>query len=197
MQKSLYVASLSQDMAELSHIKYARRSSLPVRQNYLWRIETGVVRAITWLEDGTVVTLGVWGQGDVVGRALSKVEPYQLDCLSSVEVTQMELEELHRSPTILLNHIQQTENFLVIRSARKVEDMLIKLLGWLADRFGYEVDQGRAIDLKITHQDMAEMLGTTRVTVTRILKQFEEQGIIQRLTRQIVLKQEEFWYYEI
>lgn len=201
MQNSLYVSSLSPNLVpaleERTRPQYLRRSSLPVRQDCLWKIESGVMRTLTWLEDGTVVTLGLWGAGDVVGRALSKAEPYQMECLTAVDVTPVSLSEYSRNPELLLHHIQQIEEFLVIRSAKKVEEMLIKLLVWLADRFGYAVDQGRAIDLKLTHQDMAEMLGTTRVTVTRLLKQFEDQGIVQRLTRQIVLKEEEFWYYEI
>jgi len=168
-----------------------------VRPDHLWKIEAGVVRTLTWLEDGTVVTLGLWGAGEVVGKALSKLEPYQMECLTAVDVTLVPLREFYRNPEPLLNYICQAEEFLVIRSARKVEEMLIRLLVWLANRFGYAVDQGRAIDLKLTHQDLAEMLGTTRVTVTRLLKQFEDQGMIQRLTRQIILKEEEFWYYEI
>ena len=200
MQNSLYVSSRSQGFAqspsERTRSRYDRRSTLPMQSDYLWRIEAGVVRTLTWLEDGTVVTLGLWGVGDVVGN-LSKMDPYQMECLTPVDVTLVPLGEFSRHPEPLLNHIRQVEEFLVIRSAKKVEAMLIKLLVWLADRFGHAVDQGRAIDLKLTHQDMAEMLGTTRVTVTRVLKQFEDQGIIQRLTRQIVLKEEELWYYEI
>ena len=201
MQNSLYVSSppptLVPDPVAQTRPQYPRRLSLPVRTNHLWKIEVGVVRTLTWLEDGTVVTLGLWGAGDVVGKALSKMEPYQMECLTAVDVTLVPLSDFARDPEPLLNYIRQAEEFLVIRSAKKVEEMLIKLLVWLADRFGYAVEEGRAIDLKITHQDLAEMLGTTRVTVTRLLKQFEDQGMIQRLTRQIVLKEEEFWYYEI
>lgn len=34
------------------------------------------------------------------------------------------------------------------------------------------------IGLRLTHQEIAEVLGTTRVTVTRLLNQFEKKGII-------------------
>ncbi|QYO68646.1 helix-turn-helix domain-containing protein [Leptolyngbya sp. 7M] len=47
-------------------------------------------------------------------------------------------------------------------------------------------------------QDLSELLGTTRVTVTRALIQLEQQGFIQRLSLQrIVLQQAEYWHYEI
>lgn len=198
MQQSLYASLPAQADAPLTRWQYARRSCLPQRRDTLWKIETGVVRTLTWLEDGSGVTLGLWGPGDLVGKPLTKLEPIQMECLTPVEATLVPIAELYQNPDCLLSYLQQAQYFLMIRSYKRVEEMLLKLLVWLADRFGHEVRQGRAIDLRITHQDLAEMLGTTRVTITRVLKQFEEQGMIQRLTpRQIVLKQEEFWCYEI
>ena len=87
---------------------------------------------------------------------------------------------------------------MLIRSHKRVEEMLLKLLVWLSKRFGREVEQGHLIELRLTHQDLAELLGTTRVTITRVLKQFEQQGLIQRLPQHLTLLQaEEFWHYEI
>lgn len=163
----------------------------------LWRIDVGVVRSLTWLEDGTVVTLGIWGAGDIVGEALSSVEPYQVECLTKVEATPLSLEEWQPDASLLLSHLHQMEELAVIRSYRKVDAMMIKLLNRLAKRFGREVEAGNLIDLKLTHQDIADILGTTRVTVTRILGQFEEQGVIERSLRRIILREAELWHYEI
>ena len=41
-----------------------------MRRDSLWLLETGVVRTLTVLEDGTSIILGLWGPGDVVGRVL-------------------------------------------------------------------------------------------------------------------------------
>jgi CRP-like cAMP-binding protein len=73
------------------------------------------------------------------------------------------------------------------------------LLSWLAKKFGQEVAQGQLIDLRLTHQEIAEIMGTTRVTVTRLLKELETQGIIQRLPRKFIVLHEKqpFWHYEI
>lgn len=194
MQSNL---SLLAPLLEPQTRSFGRRSLLPLKQNMLWRIEAGVVRTVTWLEDGTVVTLGLWGAGDVVGRSLSALEPYQIEALTSVEAVLTSTERLS-DPALLLAHIQQAEAFTLIRSHRRVEDMLLKLLVWLSKRFGREVEQGHLIELRLTHQDLAELLGTTRVTITRVLKQFEQQGLIQRLPQQVTLLQaEEFWHYEI
>ncbi|MEH2322248.1 MAG: Crp/Fnr family transcriptional regulator [Nostoc sp.] len=177
---------------------FARRSFLAEHQNGLWKIETGFIRTFTYLEDGTTVALGLWGPGDVVGKALSKLDPYQMECLTKVEATVLSLEECTQLTETLLIHIQQAQELMVIRSHKKVETMLIKLLAWLSKKFGSEVEKGRLIDMRLTHEDLAEMLGSTRVTITRILGQFEQEGLIARLSlHRIVLREEEIWYYEI
>ena len=156
------------------------------------------MRTSTWLEDGTMVTLGLWGPDDVVGRPLSRVEPYQIECLMPVTATPIGLEISQQTQEALLAHIQQAEELMVIRSHRRVDLMLVQLLTWLAKKFGRVVEQGQLIDLRLTHQDIAEILGTTRVTITRSLSQLEQQGLIRRFSlHRILLQAEEIWYYEI
>jgi CRP-like cAMP-binding protein len=178
--------------------QFAPRSLLPLESASLWKIETGVVRAMSWLEDGTVVTLGLWGAGDVVGKALSQLDPYQLECLTKVEATRLPVDDGQQTQAALLAHLQQAGELTLIRSHRRVDIMLLKLLNWLGKKFGRQVEQGQLIDLRLTHQDIAEILGSTRVTITRTLNQLEQQGLIRRLSLQrIVLQEEEVWHYEI
>ncbi len=177
--------------------RFSRRTHLPNRSNALWRIETGVVRTVTWLEDGTIITLGLWGPGDTIGKPISKCDPFQIECLTKVEAILLSGDRwLNRD--ILLNHIQQAEKFMVIRGYKRVDFMLYQLLTWLAKRFGSEVEQGHLIDMILTHQDIAEIIGTSRVTVTRTLGHFEQQGLIDRLPlHRIILQPSEVWHYEI
>ena len=184
-------------LPEVTWQQFSPRSLLPLRQHSLWKIETGVVRTITWLEDDTIAATGLWGPGDIVGKAFSKVDPYQIECLTKVDVSLLLSSSLPQETEALLNHMQQAEEFALIRSYRKIDAMVIRLLSWLAKKFGREVETGHLIDLRSTHQEIAEMLGTTRVTITRTLIQFEQQGLIHRLPlRRIVLKEDE-WHYEI
>ncbi len=194
---SLYSA-LHKQNSKITKNLFTRRSFLPEQKNSLWKIETGFVRTFTYLEDGTTVALGLWGAGDIVGRSLSRLEPYQMECLTKVEATILPLDAWDQRTETLLAHIQQAEELMVIRSYKKVDTMLIKLLAWLSQKFGSEVEKGRLIDMRLTHEDLAEMLGSTRVTITRILGQFEQEGLIDRLSlHRIVLREEDIWYYEI
>jgi CRP-like cAMP-binding protein len=194
---SLY-SSISNPPRQNSQQVFTRRSFLPAQPNRLWKIEAGFVRTFTYLEDGTTVALGLWGRGDIIGKTLSKVEPYQMACLTKVAATVLPLEEWCQPTETLLAHIQQAEELMIIRSYKKVDTMLIKLLAWLSKKFGHEIQQGRLIDMRLTHEDLAEMIGSTRVTITRILGQFEQEGLIDRLSlNRIVLREEDIWYYEI
>jgi CRP-like cAMP-binding protein len=187
----------SQHFSDLRKYQFSRREHLPNKQNALWQIETGVVRTMTWLEDATIVTLGLWGPGNVVGKPLSKCDPYQIECLTKVEATLLSVDRgLNRE--VLLYHLQQAEELTLIRAGKRVDSMLYQLLIWLAKKFGSEVEQGHLIDLGLTHQDIAELLGISRVTVTRTLGIFEQQGVIQRLSiHRIILQDSEVWHYEI
>jgi CRP-like cAMP-binding protein len=178
---------------------FPRRSFLPLRQNSVWLLHAGVVRTLTVLEDGTAVTLGLWGKGDIVGRALSQADPYQIETLTPVEATLIPKQNWHEVTDSMLLHMQRSEEFIEILHYRQAESSLLQLLSWLAKRFGYQVQEGQRIDLRLTHQDIADLVGLTRVTVTRLMKAFERQGIVQRQERQFVVMQDQapFWHYEI
>jgi CRP-like cAMP-binding protein len=176
---------------------FSRRSHLPALSHSMWKIESGVVRTNTILDNGNTVTLGLWGPGDIVGKALSRVEPYEIECLTKVQAVLLPLEQCLCS-SYLIPILQQAEELVVIRSYSRTEEQLSNLLVWLAKKFGYVVDAGNCIDLLLTHQDMADLLCSTRVTITRLFKQFEERGWIERQSvHQILLKEEDSWHYEI
>ncbi|MCL1468588.1 Crp/Fnr family transcriptional regulator [Argonema galeatum] len=178
--------------------KFARGSLLVLNQDYLWQIESGVVRTMTWREDGTCITFGLWGPGDLVGRAISKADPYQIECLSDLEATLLPASRWYQATDAMLLHMQRLGEFLEIVHSKPIETSLLLLISWLGKRFGREVEQGQIIDLRLTHQQMAEIVGSSRVTVTRILNNFEKQGIIERVHRKLVVVQEpSLWHYEI
>ncbi len=183
---------------------FARRSSLPLRHDILWLIETGVVRSLTFHEDRTSRTLGLWGSGDIVGKILCKSNSYQIECLTPVVATLLPKQSwYHGDESMIVEamilHIQRSGELIEILQTRQAESSLFQLLAWLAKRFGQQIEQGQLIDLRLTHHDLADILGLTRVTVTRLLNTFEKHGVIERLSRKFILlhDQSPFWHYEI
>ncbi|QFS47128.1 Crp/Fnr family transcriptional regulator [Nostoc sphaeroides CCNUC1] len=167
---------------------FTRREVIPFQNDVLWRIEHGAVRTLTWSEDGTFITLGYWGLGDLIGYPLSRVKPYQIECLTGVEISIVPPHLWHQYINGLLSHIQQAENLLSIVHRKPISLRLWQFLVWLSEKFGRDVEKGKLIDLNVTHQDIAEVLNTTRVTVTRLLQQLEEEGTVLRHKRRIILR---------
>lgn len=169
---------------------FSRREMIPSRQDILWKIDRGAVRTYTWSEQGTVIVLGYWGKGDVVGHSLSRINPYQIECLTSVETTLLPIKCWDEAMEAMLSHIQQTEELLSIVHRKPISLRLWQFLNWLGQKFGRNVDSGQLIDITITHQEIAEVINTTRVSVTRMLQQFEEEGSIIRHQRQLIISWE-------
>ncbi|MFQ3585958.1 MAG: Crp/Fnr family transcriptional regulator, partial [Cyanobacteriota bacterium] len=83
----------------------------------------------------------------------------------------------------------QTEALLALAGRRRVEERLRQLLSLLAVELGSPVAGGVRIQVRLTHQDLANVIGTTRVTITRLLNRFRQQGwITLDKHRHLVLK---------
>lgn len=173
--------------SNLSQHTFKRRDLIPSQHSLLWQIDVGVVRTFTWDEAGKPSALGYWGPGDVVGQPLSRLNPYQIECLTNVEVSILPAHLWHQVLDTILLHVQQVEKLLSIIHCEPIHLRLMQLLVWLAQKFGREVDQGQLIDLPLTHQEIAEVIGTSRVSITRLLKQFEQDAIISRPYRNYII----------
>ncbi len=135
---------------------------------------------MSWNHTGTVIILGYWSAGEIIGQPLSQVQPYQIEALTPVTVTQLPTHAWLDAVETLFSRARQSEELLHIIRQDKVSDRLMQLLGWLARKFGRPVELGQLIDLRLTHQDLADTIGTSRVTVTRSINQFEAEGLLHR-----------------
>jgi len=159
---------------------------LPLKPGKLWKIESGVARSLTWDDEGRIITLGFWGKGDVVGYPLSRLKPYQVECLTSAQISELSPESGDLQQALLI-HAWKSEELLRIIHQPLVPDRLLCLLQWLAEQFGKPAISGMLIELRLTHQVLADTIGSSRVTVTRLLSQMEEAGKIKRSQRQLFL----------
>jgi CRP-like cAMP-binding protein len=157
---------------------FNRYEYIPLRNDVLWQIKTGIVRTMTWDEEGNQIVLGLWSEGDIIGSLMSTLEPYQIQCLSNVEVELLPSILWEQASSAIIAHCHQTQHLLSISHCRTVDVKLKKFLIWLSEKFGKPCDRGILIDLKITHQDIADTIGSTRVTMTRSLNQLRLDGLI-------------------
>lgn len=156
---------------------------IPLAAESLWRVEQGVVKLTHLDSEGSEVIVGIAGPGMVFGRRLSFLEVYQAIALGEVTLNQFLLADLEASVELaqtlfpsLIQHIQQTEALLAIIGQRTVEVRLQQLLLLLAQAVGQPEAEGIRLSIRLTHEELASMIRSSRVTVTRLLGQFKRQG---------------------
>ena len=152
---------------------------IPQEADYLWLIISGVVKTYTYV-NGKPITLGFWGSKDLVGNPLSDINLYKTKCLSDVKAIAIPRSQWRSLSREMVHCEQQTQQLIYIVRNNRVAGRVWLLLTWLASKFGRTVEKGRVIDFKLTHQELADALGTTRITVTKILNQYEREGLISR-----------------
>ncbi len=67
-------------------------------------------------------------------------------------------------------------------------DRLVNLLQRLADMYGVEVRDGIYIDMQLTHQEIADMIGVCRQTVSSMMAELKRSGIVVASRRGISIK---------
>jgi len=80
--------------------------------------------------------------------------------------------------------IERRLKYLLFRSKR---DRLVHLLLELAERYGERMSEGVQLRIKISHQDLASIIGSTRETVNVVLGELQAEGRLQLGRRKIVL----------
>lgn len=173
---------------DLVHYHFKRYENIPLRSDVLWQIKKGTVRTLTCDEDGNQIVLGLWSEGDIVGSLMSTLDPYQIQCLNDVEVEILPSILWEQASIAIIAHCQQTQQLLSIAHCRTIDVRLKKFLIWLSDKFGKPCDRGTTIDIKLTHQDIADTIGSTRVTMTRALNHLRVEGLISWRDRYLTLR---------
>jgi len=155
--------------------QFKRRECIPLRENTLWHFQSGAARLLTLSEEGTAITLGFWSAGDVTGEPLIGIHPCELECLMDVEAVRLHYQQCRELPQVTMAHLHQMQALIRMRQGN-IPQRLELLLTWLGQKFGCPTEGGQLIQLRLTHQELAETIGTTRVTVTRLMQNLEQQG---------------------
>ncbi len=66
--------------------------------------------------------------------------------------------------------------------------MVARRLIDLTQRFGVKSTRGTLIEARLTQQELADMIGTTRETLARTLGDFRERGLLDAVSHQVVIR---------
>ncbi len=100
------------------------------------------------------------------------------------EVPQLALNAL----TFMAKQVQAFQDQFRQLATERVERRLARTLLRLASQTGKRVEQGVLIGLPLSRGDLAEMIGATLFTVSRILSQWENQGLVVCGRQRIIVR---------
>lgn len=164
---------------------YAFKSGrpIPMAPQDLWIVCRGIVQLGTLFPSGDEAVLGFVYPAMPFGLPLTQLDPYEAIALSDVVLMRLNQIELESSPLLaqgvlqqLSRRLQQTEAILAMISQRRVCDRLQQLLLMLKQEVGQVTPEGIRLEVRLTHQQLANLLGTTRVTITRLLGNLRQDG---------------------
>ncbi len=87
----------------------------------------------------------------------------------------------------LSERLRQSDEVIESLLHREVSTRLATLLLNLGERFGREEDGRVVIEVRMTHQDLANMIASTREAVSKVMSEFQREGFIETRNRRIAL----------
>ena len=184
--------------------RFARKSLIYLPQDAadsLLLLADGRVKICNFTADGKQAVFTLIEPGEVFGE-LAAVDDGQreeyaeaIDDSKVILIPRDEIQRLMQShPHVTLGIsrllglrrrlLQRRLSHLMFRSNR---ERLILLLLELAERYGATTSEGVRLNLKLSHQDLASLIGSTRESVTVALGELQAAGLIRHTRRQIVL----------
>ena len=165
-------------------------------------ILAGRIKVTILGDDGREVILSMLGPGDFFGEmALLDNEPRSA---TAIAVEETELLSLSRTDfqSVLTDNRSITTALIKILTARlrranhqistlallDVYGRVARVIVDMAREEGRRLRDGRIAFRRATHQEIANRIGTTRETVTRMLKDLERQGLIHIEGKEIVVE---------
>ncbi|WP_110955469.1 Crp/Fnr family transcriptional regulator [Anaerosinus massiliensis] len=176
-------------------------------------VKTGKIKVIKLAADGREHIINILGPSDIFAEVLLFNQgPYPATAIAMEEscvgmIRNSELEHvIINHPNVAMNIIQaMSKKLLFIQQKVKslaFSDSYAKVaqaVETLAYRYGKKSDLGMEIDLDFTRQDVANLAGTTRETVSRIFSAMKKEKILDWDERRLIILdlQSLRQYYEI
>jgi CRP/FNR family transcriptional regulator, cyclic AMP receptor protein len=148
---------------------------------YLYVISDGRVKLTRLTEDGREIAVGFFGTNELVGEdVLLGNETFRSTsarCMEDSVVCAIRADEFREitdsCPQIVMNvarHFAEQRDAALASiedlAGLQVSKRLVRALQRLAVKYGTDLERGRLIDVRLTHAEMATLIGSTRETVS-------------------------------
>ncbi|NOT10718.1 MAG: Crp/Fnr family transcriptional regulator [Methylococcaceae bacterium] len=178
--------------------------SLLYRQGYfchhVYLIIKGVVKLSYLTEQGDEWTVALQSRGDVIGLLIANSARVAMtesaQAIGNVSVIRMEHHEFKEIVTqhpVLLWQVfeaqclrrQQAERKLLNMLTQSVENRIIEMLKELAELFGKRCAHGFALEIHLTQQELADLIGASRSVVSTVMNDLRHRQLLE-YTRELI-----------
>jgi CRP/FNR family transcriptional regulator len=169
---------LSDPEARPGRVSLCRSGTLKVTK----LLSNGREILITILQTGSLwsdraVLNGYWRE--VFIEAMDPAEVVTLENAAFEQYLRAHPESLRAFMTHISEQVSDALTLLDDFRGRDVASRLARVLVKFSHQYGVPTDVGVRIDVSVTHQDLANMIGTARETVSRNMAQFRKDGYIR------------------
>jgi len=168
---------------------------------HLYFVLVGTVRLYKIYGDYKEATVALLKEGDVFGELSLQEGSRQTafaQALSAARVAAVRksvlVEAVKRDPELamklfssLFERLKQSEEVIDSLLDREVSARLTKLLQSLGDRFGETNGSATVLDMGLTHQDLANMIVSTREAVSKVMSELQREGLVEVRNRKIAI----------
>lgn len=170
--------------------------------NKFFIIKSGKVKLTKMIKNGDEQILNIFSKNDIIAEIVAFDKgnyPASALTMTAAEVivfAQSELENLIlKHPSIGLKLLREMSGRLR-RAQQNVRDLALKnssarvagLLIFLAEKYGTNKKNQIVLDIALTQAELANMIGSSRETVSRVLGKFEAESLIQTSRKKIIIK---------
>lgn len=168
-------------------------------------IKSGKVKIYRTYEDGKEHILHILGDGEVFGEAtLFNNIPYPASAIVYEDsvigiIKNRDLEKLMRENSEMTLKLIKILTKKLLFAQQKVRDLAFNdvfartasQLVKLAADYGKKTGRGIRIEIQLSRQELADMVGTTRETVSRVISKFKKEKSITEEEDKIVILNED------
>jgi len=188
---------------------YKKGQTLFIQGNHpfgLFCISSGNIKVTKVGSDGKESIVRIASAGDVLGHRSLFTDQYYMATATAIEETKVcfldkkfILKVMKDEPTVSMQVIEKlstdmgkAETKLSSFHQKNVRERLAELLLMLKESHGFAQADGRIkIQLKLTREEMATMIGTANETLIRFMTEFKEAGLIEQEGKILFVKNEE------
>ncbi len=124
---------------------------------------------------------------DVFAEAVTEARVASVQKASLERVIKSDPEFALRLFSSLSERLRQSDEVIESLLHREVSTRLATLLVNLGERFGNGNGGDVLIDVRLTHQDLANMIASTREAVSKVMSEYQRDGVIETRNRRIAI----------